>query len=193
MKFELITSRLVVGAFVITCSLPIATTVSANDSKSVNLEIVNDQLVIRTKSHENDCPWNQSRDDGCIKVKKRKKADISFHLIGNTKCGLESGTKWKLNAVYLGGFNAEDKPGKFGFDNTPDPDFNKVHTDFNIADRASGRVTLTAQKDNKMAIYDDNQSEYQVWYKVEAICPRADGGDAHITTTDPRIKNGGTQ
>lgn len=193
MKFKLITSRLAVGAFVITCSLPIATTASADDPKSVNLEIEYDQLVIRTKSHENDCPWTQPRDNGCIKVKKRKKANISFHLIGETKCGLESGTKWELNAVYLGRFNADNKLGEFGFDNTPDPDFDKVNSDFNIADRTSGRVTLTEKKEKKLAIHDDNQSEYEVWYKVEAICPRSDGGPAHVTSSDPRIKNGGTQ
>ena len=193
MRMQFNTSRLAVGVLSMICALAVAMPASAKNPKEVKLEIVKDKLVIKTKPHENDCPWDEPREDGCIKVKKRRKTNIFFHLIGNTKCGLESGTNWTLNAVYLGGFNAEKKPGEFGFASTSETDFKKVNADFDIADRNSGRVTLTEQSENRLAFHDDNQSEYLVWYKIEAICPRTDGGKAHITVADPRIKNGGTQ
>ena len=84
------------------------------------------------------------------------------------------------------------KPASFGFGTTPDPDYKKVKSDFNIADRASGRVTLIGGSDKKkLAINDENQYEYVVWYKIEALCQRSDEGDAWVTTTDPRVKNSG--
>ena len=192
MRIQFKPGTFAVGVLSMICALAVATTAAAKNPKEVRLEIDNDTLVIKTKPHENDCPWDEPREDGCIKVKKRKKSDIYFHLTGNTKCGLESGTSWTLNAVYLGGFDADVKPGEFGFASISDTDFDKVNTDFDIADRNSGRVTLTGQTETRLAMHDDNQSEYLVWYKIEAICPRSDGGKSHITAADPRIKNGGT-
>jgi hypothetical protein len=78
---------------------------------------------------------------------------------------LESGKDWKLNAVYLGGFNSRNKPAEdFGFASTDDSDYDKVNSDFNIADRTSGLVTLVEESDKKIAINDNNKPKYNVWY-----------------------------
>ena len=196
MKIQFRTSRLITGVTAI-CALAIATTASAKSPKEVSLEIVrvngDEQLTITTKPNENDCKWSERRGDGCIRLARNEKSDIYFHLKGDTKCGLESGTDWKLNAVYLGGFNASSKPtGAFGFDSISDTDFDKVNSDFNIVDRTSGLVTYIDKTDKKIAINVNNDYDYDVWYKIEAICERDDGGDAHTTSSDPRVKNGGS-
>lgn len=193
MKTQSRINRFITGVSAI-CVLTIATTASA--AKDVELEIVNDELTIISKPGANGCGFLTSRDKGCIKFKKNEnKSEIYFHLKGATKCGLESGTNWELNAVYLGGFNYDEKPKKdeFGFDNTNDADFNKVDYDFDIVDRSSGLVTLVEESDKKIAIYNKNKYEYIVWYKIEAVCKRADGGDDHVKSSDPRIKNGGNE
>ena len=191
MRNKFSTSRLALSVLATFCALVFTTTASAKNPKEVKMTIKDDKLVITTAKGENDCPWYESRDAGCIKVKKNKKSEIYFHLTGDTKCTLESGTDWELNAVYLGGYNSESKPGKFGFETIPDPDYNNVNDDFNIADRKSGLVTTIDKSAKKLAINDENQKEYVVWYKIEAVCKRTDEKPAHITTTDPRVKNGG--
>jgi hypothetical protein len=196
MKAQFITRKLIAGTTAI-CAMAIAANAAAKNPKEVELNIIDDQLVIITKKDANDCPWQlgQFRNNGCIKVLKNKKSKIYFHLKGDTRCGLESGTSWELDAVYLGGFNSGSKPGSFGFASLPDTDFNKVKSDFNIADanRASGMVTTIEKSAKKIAINDENQYQYDVWYKIEAICKREDGNPPHTTSSDPRVKNGGTE
>ena len=198
MKIQFRTSRLITGVTAI-CALAIATTASAKSPKEVSLEIVrvngDEQLTITTKPGANDCGLLSRRDKGCIKFKRNeKKAKIYFHLKGDTKCGLDSGTDWKLNEVYLGGFNSNSKPSKtdFGFDNISGPDYKKVDDDFGIVNRTSGLVASVKESDRKMTITDKNLSKFNVWYKIEAICERDDGGDAHRRSSDPRVKNGGS-
>lgn len=191
MEKQLRTPKLVTG-LVAVCALAISINVSAKNPKEVSFEIDNNKLDIKTNKTENDCSYIGS-ERGCIKVKKKEKSKIYFHLRGDLKCTLESGTNWKLNAVYLGGFNYSSKPNsnKFGFDDISDNNFEKVNADFNITDRTSGMVATVEKSERKIGINNENNSEYNVWYKVEAICEREDGKDAHITTFDPRIKNGG--
>lgn len=196
MKAQFTNAKLLAGITAI-CALAIATNTAAKNPKEVELNIIDDQLVIVTKKDANDCPWQlgQFRNKGCIKVLKNKKSEIYFHLKGDTKCGLESGTSWELDAVYLGGFNSGSKPGTSGFASASDTDFNKVKSDFNITDanRASGMVTTIEKSAKKIAINDENQYQYDVWYKIEAKCKREDGEKAHTTFSDPRVRNGGVE
>ncbi len=192
MKIQSRTSRFITGVTAV-CALVIATTASAKNPKEVSLEISNNKLIMKTKKGENDCKakFGEFRKDGCIQVIKNKKSEIYFHLKGNTKCTLESGKNWKLNAVYLGGFNSSSKPtGKFGF--TSNANFDMVNKDFNGVNKTSGLVTPVNKKDKKITIKDNNKYKYNVWYKIEAICERKDGKAAHTTSYDPRVKNGGT-
>jgi len=174
-------------------ALSVPATTFAKNPKEVDLEIVNDQLVITSKAGENDCPFYEKRENGCIKVKKGETSEIYFHLKGDTKCQLDYGTNWELNAVYLGGYNSADKPGAFGFDTISTADFDQVDADFSIADKSSGRVNTTDKSAKKIAIKNNNQSKYVVWYKIEATCERTDGNPPYTTTSDPRIKNGGIE
>ena len=196
MKAQFISGKLLAGITAV-CALVIATNTAAKNPKEVELNIIDDKLVIITKKGANDCPpvVGQFRKKGCIKVLENKKSEIYFHLKGDTKCGLESGTSWELDAVYLGGFNSRSKPSKSGFASTSDADFNKVKSDFNITDanRASGMVTTIEKSARKIAINDENQYRYDVWYRIEAKCKREDGEKAHTTYSDPRVRNGGTQ
>ena len=189
MRKKFRTSRLALSVLAIFCALVFTTTASAKNPKEVKMTIEDNKLVITTPKNENDCPWYESRDVGCFKVMKNKKSEIYFHLTGDTKCDLEYGTNWELNGVYLGGYNSASKPAKFGFETTAD--YDKVHADYNIEDRKSGRVTTTAKSEKKLTIYNKNQHKYLVWYKIEAICKRTDGKPPHVTTSDPRAKNGG--
>ena len=185
------TRRLTIGLLAF-CGLAIATTATAKNPKEVTLEIVDNELVITSKKTDNDCPLIGSGGKGCIKVKKGEKSEIYLHL-KNNKCTLESGTKFELNAVYLGGYNSPGKPdpSAFGFATTSQADYDKVNADFNIADRTSGLVNTIEKKENKIGINNENQSKYTVWYKVEAICKRGDGKAPHVRYSDPRVKNGG--
>lgn len=194
MKIQSRTSRLIIGVMAV-CTLAIATTASAKNPKEVELIISDNKLIMDTKGNANDCKWSPIRKKGCIRLTKNEKSEIYFHLKGEVKCTLESGKDWKLNAVYLGGFDSSNKPPKdgYGFDSTPDPDYAKVKSDFDIADRSSGLVNTVEKKDRKITINDENEHKYDVWYKIEAICEREDGGDAHITSYDPRVKNEGNQ
>ena len=193
MKIQIKFSTLALAAVAALCALSIPATAFAKNPKEVNLEIVNDQLVITSKAGENDCTFFEKRGKGCIKVKKGETSEIYFHLKGDTKCQLEYGTNWELNAVYLGGYNSPDKPGAFGFDTTSTADFDQVNADFSIADKSSGRVNTTDKSAKKIAIKNNNQSKYVVWYQIEATCERTDGNSPYTTTSDPRIKNGGIE
>lgn len=185
------TRRLTIGLLAF-FGLAMATTAMAKNPKEVTLEIVDNELVITSKKTANDCPLLGSGGKGCIKVIKGNKSKIYFQLKGD-KCTLESGTKFELNAVYLGGYNSTGKPDptKFGFDNISQANYDKVNADFNIADRTTGLVNTIEKKENKIGINNNNQSKYTVWYKVEAICKREDGKAPHVRHSDPRIKNGG--
>lgn len=192
MRKQFGTSRFVLGVLAMIGALVVATTASAKTPKEVKMTIESNKLIMKTPKNANDCSVWQRRGPGCIKVLKNEKSDILFHLTGDTKCDLEQGTEWELNAVYLGGYESASKPGDSGFDSTDDADYNKVKSDFNVTDRATGRVTLTEKSARKLVIHDLNQHKYVVWYKVEAICKRTDGKPAHVTTLDPRARNGGT-
>jgi hypothetical protein len=193
MRIQIKLSTLVLVTVAAVSALSVSANAFAKNPKEVNLEITNDQLVITSKKGDNDCPFYDKRENGCIKLKKGETSEIYFHLKGDTKCNLEYGTDWELNAVYLGGYNSSDKPGAFGFDTTNAADFKQVDADFSIADKSSGRVNTTDKSAKKMAIKNNNQSKYLVWYQIEAICERTDGNPPYITTSDPRIKNGGTE
>lgn len=205
MKKQFGTSRFALGGLVMIGALAVASTASAGNPKQVQLKIQETvhvtegktiDLVIQTGNHENDCPADKERLAGCIKVKKNKKSKLNFHLAGNTKCTLASGTDWELSAVYMGGYNSDSKPeaGEFGFDDIPGTDYDKVNADFKIANKKSGLVTLLDESTaKKLTINDENQHEYVVWYKIEAKCERTDGRPAHVRTTeDPRVRNSGT-
>ena len=186
-------STLVLAVVAAVSALSISANAFAKNPKEVNLEITNDQLVITSKKGDNDCPFYDKRENGCIKLKKGETSEIYFHLKGDTKCNLEYGTDWELNAVYLGGYNSSDKPGASGFDTTDAADYEQVNADFSIADKSSGRVNTTDKSAKKIAINNKNQSEYLVWYQIEATCKRTDGNPPYTTTSDPRIKNGGLE
>ena len=193
MKVQLATRKLAIGVLAI-CGLAISINVSAKNPKEVTFEIENNKLDVKSNKTENGCKYIGSK-KGCIKLDRNEESEIYFHLKGNLECSLESGTKWELSAVYLGGFNSSVKPreSQYGFDNTSQANFDKVNADFNIVNRTSGLVANVDKSDKKITINDLNKHEYEVWYKVEAICPREDGGTAWTTSYDPRVKNGGTE
>jgi hypothetical protein len=191
MKIQFRTSRFITGVTAV-CVLAIATTASAKNPKAVELSISGDKLSMDTSKGKNDCQLFTSRNKGCIRLKRNEKSKIEFHLTGEANCTLESGTKWKLNAVYLGGFNSDSKPTE-GFGFTSDANFDKVNKDFNGVNKMSGLVTPVDKRDKKITINDKNENKYNVWYKIEAICEREDGEAAHTTSFDPRVRNGGTE
>ena len=193
MKRQFKASRFALGILAIIGTLVVTSTASAKNPKEVKMSIEDNQLVIKSSKKDNDCTIWKPRGPGCIKVLEGKESEIYFHLIGETKCTLAYGTDWELNAVYLGGYNAASKPkiSEFGFDTTPVLNYNKVNADFNIADKTSGRVTLTEDTATRIGINNKNHSKYVVWYKIEAICKRSDGQAPHITTSDPRVRNDG--
>jgi hypothetical protein len=191
MKKQHKTSKYTLGLLAISGALAVASAASAKNPKSVDLEIVNNKLVMLTSERENDCPGDEPREKGCIKVKKNNKSKIYFHL-KKDECTLEGGHKWELNAVYLGGYNAPRKPDEFGFDSTLQANYDKVNSDFTITDRSTGQVKLIEKSAKKLAINDENQHKYVVWYKIEAICKRSETDpDPYITTYDPRVRNDG--
>ena len=100
MKAQFISGKLLAGITAV-CALVIATNTAAKNPKEVDLNIIDDKLVIVTKKNANDCPAvaGQFRKKGCIKVLENEQSKIYFHLKGDTKCGLESGTSWELDAV----------------------------------------------------------------------------------------------
>ena len=191
MKKQFGTSKFAVGVLVMIGTMMVATTAAAKTPKEVEMEIIDGKLEITTAADANDCPADEPSEKGCIKVKHSKKSEMYFELTGDRSCHEEPGNKWELNAIYLGGYNSTSKPGSFGFDSIDDADYKKVHHDFNIADKATGRVTLISESKTKLGIDNKNEYPYVVWYKIEAICERSDGGEPHIATSDPRVKNGG--
>jgi len=195
MKKQFGTNKLITGALVIIGALAFASTASAKNPKEVEVEIVNGELEITTDAGTNDCPSDEPRENGCIKVKNRKQSRMYFELTGDRTCHEEPGNNWELNAIYLGGYNSPEKPGvnDFGFNSTSKANYDKVNDDFTGVDRTTGRVSLIKKTAKKLGIKNLNQNEYVVWYKIEAICERVDGGAPHIATSDPRVKNGGNQ
>ena len=174
-----------------TCVLAIAGNASAKNPKEVELRIENDQMVIITKANSNDCSIFSRRDAGCIRLKKYETSDIYFHLRGDTRCGKESGTNWVLDSVLLGGFDSASKPSDFGFETTSQADYNQVNNDFTNVDKKTGRVKSAVVTDRRIKISDKNHTKYDIWYNIVATCKRDDGGAAHTTSSDPRVKNGG--
>lgn len=198
MKTQSRISRFITGVTIV-CALAIATTAFAKKPKAVLVEINDNKLTMITKKDQNDCKriFGEYRKKGCIQLIKNEVSEIHFELKKNTKCTLDSGTKWELNAVYLGGFNSSNNPtneDSYGFEGISDAEFKMVNSDFNGVDRKTGLVTVASgnKKPRKITIIDNNVNKYNVWYKIEAICERTDGGKAHTIYYDPRIKNGGT-
>lgn len=182
------------GVIMMIGALMIASTASAKNPKEVRLKMVDDKLEITTKADENDCPPGEGNGKGCIKVKHGETSKMYFHLTGSRKCGLESGTKWALNAIYLGGYDSPKKPDKddFGSASISEADYVNVSGDFNIANKTSGLVYPLEKTDKKLVIDNKNlKNPYVVWYRIEAICERSDGGEPHIAPFDPRVRNGG--
>ena len=184
-------SKLTLGVLATICALAVATTASAENPKEVEKKIEDNKLVITSSKKVNDCPWFKKRGPGCIQVKKNKKSKIYFELT-NTDCTLSNGTEWELNAVYLGGYNSDDKPETFGFDAISATEYGMVKADFNITDKSSGEVYLIQKSKTKLGINNENQHKYVVWYQVEVICKRTDDQPPYVTTSDPRVRNGGT-
>lgn len=151
------------------------------------------ELKITTKSSATGgCPSIAKK--GCIKAaKKAGEFEFTFLLAGKTTCTrdyVDASATWKLKAVYLGGFDG-NKPGSFGF--VAGADFDKVDNDFNVADMATGLLTLEAnpRTDRIISITDKNEAKYDVWYKIVAECERNDGDSPYQITSDPRVRNGG--
>ena len=192
MKKQFKVSKFVPGVLAFIGALAIASTASAKNPKEVKMTINSNKLVITSPKNENDCQSIAENNAGCIKVKKNKKSKIYFHLTGDTTCSLTNGTNWELNAVYLGGYESSSKPGSFGFDSTSTANWKKVESDFEVTNRTSGKVKTIEKSAKKLSIYNKNQNAYVVWYKIEAICKRSDGNAPYVTTSDPRVRNGGT-
>ncbi|MDH4019477.1 MAG: hypothetical protein OEU84_07740 [Xanthomonadales bacterium] len=192
MKKRFRVSKILPSVLAFIGALTIASTASAKNPKEVKMTINSNKLVITSPKNENDCQSIAENNEGCIKVKKNKKSKIYFQLTGDTKCSLANGTNWELNAVYLGGYDSPSKPGSFGFDSTSDDNWKKVESDFTVTNRTSGEVKTIEKSAKKIGINNENQNAYVVWYKIEAICKRSDGNAPYVTTSDPRVRNDGT-
>ena len=63
-----------------------------------------------------------------------------------------------------------------------------------MADAASGQLNgESGSNDQSIVIFDANTHEYDIWYKVTAVCVDGSGSVVDTVETDPRIKNGGTE
>jgi hypothetical protein len=114
---------------------------------------------------------------GDVCAAKNQKPTITFNLTGNRDCS--AGGDWALSQVVLAPDG--DKPGRNGWGRISA----EAVADFN-ADARSGVVTPTGTPSaSRIDIYDRNNNELTVWYKVEATC----GSDT--IQYDPRIRNGG--
>ncbi len=126
--------------------------------------------------------------NGCVVVHQGKQARINFSLVGNKQCNRAGDGAWELGEVYLGGKNSPNKPGYWGNLDS------EVQADFNVADAASGRLNgESGSNDQSIVIFDSNNYEYDIWYKVTAVCVDGSGSVIDTVETDPRIKNGGSQ
>ena len=131
---------------------------------------------------------NSNNHNGCIEVPPKKKARIKFTM-GAKNCKQPDGEKWEIGEVYLGGKNSSSKPGPSDWGNLD----SEVEADFNVADVVTGRLNKeSGSNKNSTVIFDENLADYDIWYKVTAVCVDRNGKALKKLETDPRIKNGGT-
>jgi len=124
--------------------------------------------------------------NGCLVVRQGTKARINFSFGGNKQCNRPGGVSWKVGEVYLGGKGSSRKPNHWGNLDS------QVKADFSVADASSGRLNKdSGSNDNSIVIFNGNNSAYDIWYKVTAVCVDASGGVVDTIETDPRIKNEG--
>ena len=155
------------------------------DNYPVEVKLNGDQtkLIITTKGR---CSHDDHK--GCIDVPNKKKARIKFSL-KQKQCTKPDGKNWEIGEVYLGGKNSQSKPGDSGWGGLD----SEVKADFNVADAASGQLDKEAgSSKNSIVIFDENDSKYDIWYKVTAVCVDSSGNVLHTAKADPRIKNGGS-
>lgn len=155
------------------------------DNIAVQLALDGEQSMLNVTTRGN-CSDNNH--NGCVSVHQGKQARINFTLVGNKQCNRADGGGWELGEVYLGGKNSQGKPGYWGnLDG-------EVQADFNVADAASGQLNgESGSNDQSIVIFDANNYEYDIWYKVTAVCVDGSGSVVDTVETDPRIKNGGTE
>ena len=155
------------------------------DNITVQLSLDGGQNMLNVTTRGN-CSDNNH--NGCVSVHPGRQARINFSLVGNKQCNRVGNGSWELGDVYLGGKNSQGKPGYWGnLDG-------EVQADFNVADAASGRLNgESGSNDQSIVIFDGNNYEYDIWYKVTAVCVDASGSVVATVETDPRIKNGGTE
>ena len=151
----------------------------------IQVNNVETELLVVEKGR---CSSNNHK--GCIEVPQGKKARIKFSL-DDKQCKKPDGVKWEMGEVYLGGKNSSSKPAPSDWGNL-DPE---VEADFNVADVITGRLNKeSGSNKNSIVIFDENLAlvEYDIWYKVTAVCVDRNGKELEELETDPRIKNGGT-
>ncbi len=124
-------------------------------------------------SRHGNCMSNPGR--GCVRVSGS--GEVTFRLVSDRSC--DSGGRWELSGVQLGGENSGAKPGNWG-GLSPN-----AAGDFG-AD-AQGWASTSPASGQEITLYDDNSAEYSLWYRVRASC----AGEADIWF-DPRFENDGT-
>lgn len=151
----------------------------------VQLALDNGQTMLNVTTRGN---CSDDNHNGCVAVHRGRQARINFSLVGNKQCNRVGGGTWELGEVYLGGKNSPGKPGYWGgLDG-------EVQDDFNVADAASGRLNGESGSNNQsIVIFDSNNHEYDIWYKVTAVCVDGNGSIFDTVETDPRIKNEGLE
>jgi hypothetical protein len=123
---------------------------------------------------------------GCKEARRNQKLKLKMRLGGDRDCSRAPRAEWRLQAVYLGGFNSADKPTRFG--NLP----SQVTEDFDV-DAVSGLVIPQSSGEKKIDFFNQNKSAYTIWYKVTAVCVDREGAQhGEPISSDPRIINRGT-
>ena len=167
----------VLGRTVTTAMLLSLLGVSGAWAQAIHLEVaeVNGMKVLTTTS--NHCPRSPN-DPGCIEVARGSEATIRYVLPANLRCGdrVPQG-HWVVSGVQLSMQNKRW--------NQPDLTEAAV-SDFN-ADPLSGWINGITPSAT-VSITDENNSAYDVWYRVQASCTQS--GEPAIYL-DPKIGNTG--
>ena len=122
---------------------------------------------------------------GCKEAKPREELKLKMRLEGDKTCKRPGGYRWRMHAVYLGGYNSPVKPAAPG--GLPA----QVGNDFDV-DLASGLVTPQSIGYSKIDFRNSNQNAYSVWYRVDAICADRNGRQVGAPiSSDPQIINRG--
>jgi hypothetical protein len=184
MKNHLTKTRLlqIFIALLLTGLFTVAQAQTVNHNVQMQLDNIQSKLVITTRGQ---CGNNNH--NGCIDVKAHKKARINFSFVGNKQCNRAEGAKWEIGEVHLGGKNSQNKPQSWGGLDQ------EVEDDFNVADASTGLLNKGAgSNEQSIIITDQNESAYDIWYKVTAICRNSSGSIlGEPAVSDPRITNGG--